>query len=141
MANSETLSLQQQAARLQDRVLGPCDGYQPWLGSVTREPCGEPNRLLIRTASNAYFPQKMTVISLPDRDETVTQAVDAAWEFLEAVEEMDELRARVRVGVRMVELQKLLAVQQDYIAKRDAAAQMAALAPTLAEPEPQSSLG
>src|SRR5205814_461986 len=39
-----------------------------------------------------YFPQKMTVISLPDRDDTVTQAVDAAWEFLEAVEEMDELR-------------------------------------------------
>ena len=27
--------------------------------------------LLIRTASNAYFPQLMSVISLPDRDETV----------------------------------------------------------------------
>ena len=81
-----------QAAMLQDRALGHCDGYRPWLGPVTKEPCGEPNRLLIRTASNAYFPQKMTVISLPDRDETVKQAVDAAWEFLEAVEEMDELR-------------------------------------------------
>jgi hypothetical protein len=81
-----------QAARLQDRVLGHCDGYQPWLGPVTKEPCGEPNRLLIRTASNAYFPQKMTVISLPDRDEAVKQAVDAAWEFLEAVEDIDELR-------------------------------------------------
>jgi len=42
-----------QAAKLQDRVLGHCDGYQPWLGPVTKEPCGEPNRLLIRTASNA----------------------------------------------------------------------------------------
>ena len=36
-----------------------------------------------------------------------------------------------------VQLQKLLAVQQDYIAKRDAAAQMAALAPHAEQPGPQ----
>jgi hypothetical protein len=81
-----------QAAKLQDRALGHCDGYRPWLGPFTREPCGEPNRLLIRTASNSYFPQKLTVISLPDRDETVKQAIDAAWEFLEAVEDIEQLR-------------------------------------------------
>ncbi len=57
-----------QAAKLQDRALGHCDGYRPWLGPFTKESCGEPNRLLIRTASNSYFPQKLTVISLPDRD-------------------------------------------------------------------------
>jgi len=81
-----------QAAQLQNRALGSCDGYRPWLGPFTKEPCGEPNRLLIRTASNAYFPQLMSVISLPDRDETVKQAVDAAWEYLEAVEDIDQLR-------------------------------------------------
>jgi Domain of unknown function (DUF1998) len=81
-----------QAAKLQDRALGHCDGYRPWLGPFTREPCGEPNRLLIRTASNAYFPQKLTVISLPDRDQTVKQAIDAAWEYLEAVETLEELQ-------------------------------------------------
>jgi hypothetical protein len=81
-----------QAARLQDRALGHCDGNRPWLGPFTKEPCGEPNRLLIRTASNSYFPQRLTVISLPDRDETVKQAIDAAWEFLEAVEDMEQLR-------------------------------------------------
>ena len=65
----------------------------PLAGTVSRRrPCGEPNRLLIRTASNAYFPQKLRVISLPDRDETVKQAVDAAWEYLEAVESLEELR-------------------------------------------------
>jgi hypothetical protein len=85
-----------QAARFQDRALGNCDGYRPWLGPWTKEPCGEPNRLLIRTASNAYFPQKLTVISLPDRDETVKQAVDAAWEYLEAVESIDELRYELK---------------------------------------------
>jgi len=81
-----------QAAQLQNRALLSCDGNRPWLGAYTKEPCGEPNRLLIRTASNAYFPQLMSVISLPDRDETVKHAVDAAWEYLETVEDIDQLR-------------------------------------------------
>ena len=34
----------------------------------------------------------MSVISLPDRDETVKQAVTAAWEYLEAVETVVDLR-------------------------------------------------
>ena len=46
-----------QAARFQDRALGNCDGSRPWLGPFTKESCGEPSRLLIRSASNAYFPQ------------------------------------------------------------------------------------
>ena len=52
-----------QAARFQDRALGSCDGSRPWLGPYTKESCGEPSRLLIRSASNAYFPQPMSVIS------------------------------------------------------------------------------
>jgi hypothetical protein len=80
------------AAILKNRALGICDGARPWLGAYTREQCGEPSRLLIRTASNAYFPQKMTVISLPDRDNTVKQAIDAAWENLEAVEGLEDLK-------------------------------------------------
>jgi hypothetical protein len=34
----------------------------------------------------------MSVISLPDRDDTVKQAVDAAWEFLETVEDLEQLK-------------------------------------------------
>ena len=67
-------------------------GSRPWLGPYTKETCGEPNRLLIRTASNSYFPQLMSVVSLPDRDETVKQAIDAAWEFLEEVEDLQQLK-------------------------------------------------
>ena len=81
-----------QAMLLQNKALGPCDGSRPWLGPYTKEKCGEPNRLLIRTASNAYFPQLMSVISLPDRDETVKRAIDAAWEFLEEVEDLEQLK-------------------------------------------------
>jgi hypothetical protein len=81
-----------QAAVLANRALGLCDGSRPWLGAFTREQCGEPSRLLIRSASNAYFPQLLSVISLPERDQIVRRAVDAAWSYLEAVETIDELR-------------------------------------------------
>jgi len=81
-----------QAAKLQNQALGFCDGARPWLGPFTKEKCGEPSRLLIRSASNAYFPQLMSVISLPERGETVRRAVDAVWSFLEAVEDIDQLR-------------------------------------------------
>ena len=75
-------------------ALGTCNGARPWLGPYAHETCGEPNRLLIRTASNAYFPQLLSVISLPDRDEVVSKAVDRVWQnFLEYVETLDDLRA------------------------------------------------
>ncbi len=80
------------AALMQKKALGNCDGARPWLGPYTKEDCGEPSRLLIRTASNAYFPQVMTVISLPDRDETVKAAVDSVWEFISEVQDLDILR-------------------------------------------------
>lgn len=106
-----------QAAILANRALGHCNGSRPWLGPYTAESCGEPSRLLIRTASNAYFPQKMTVISLPDRDETVKQAVDAAWEFLEAVDSVEDLqyerrKAKVKAALDGIEdLEALAEIQ------------------------------
>lgn len=69
-----------EATKAEMYALGRCDGWQPWLGPRMHEPCDEPNRMLVRTASNAYFPQTMSVISLPDRDEAVAQAVDQVWE-------------------------------------------------------------
>ena len=88
-----------QAAILANHALGSCDGARPWLGPFTKEHCGEPSRLLIRSASNAYFPQLMSVISLPDRDQTVKQTVDRVWNYLEAVEEIDQLRYERRKTV------------------------------------------
>jgi hypothetical protein len=93
-----------QAAILANRALGSCDGSRIWLGPFTKETCGEPNRLLIRSASNAYFPQTMSVISLPDRDDTVSRAIDAVWQYVEEVETIDELKyerkkAAVKAGL------------------------------------------
>lgn len=100
-------------AKLFATSLGVCNGARPWLGPYAHEPCGEPNRLLIRTASNAYFPQLMSVISLPDRDDTVKEAVGAVWDFLEAVETIDDLRherkkSRVKDGLEGVSDEEVL---------------------------------
>ncbi|MFN6027867.1 MAG: DrmB family protein [Planctomyces sp.] len=74
------------------QTLGRCDGKRPWLGPYSAEKCGEPNRLLIRTASNAYFPQLMSVISLPDRNESIREAVETVWDFIGEVEDVEMLR-------------------------------------------------
>ena len=80
------------ATKADYHALGRCNGWQPWLGPRVFEPCDEANRMLVRTASNAYFTQTMSVISLPDRDEAIARAVDQVWEhFLQYVEDPDDL--------------------------------------------------
>lgn len=82
-----------QAARLQLKALGNCNGDRPWLGAGNREPCGEPNRLLTRTASNAYFSQVMSVISIPDTRSPIDDVVRSLWDdFLNDVETLAELQ-------------------------------------------------
>ncbi len=74
-------------------TLGHCDGARPWLGPHMKEACEDVNRLLVRHASNAYFPQVMSVISLPDRNESLEKAVNQVWEhFLQYVDTLDELK-------------------------------------------------
>ncbi len=85
-----------QAARMELRALGSCNGSRPWLGAGSREHCGDENRLLIRSASNAYFPQLMTVISIPDSRGPLDEAVHSLWDnFLSDVVDALEL-TRVR---------------------------------------------
>ena len=90
-----------QAARRDLRALGSCNGARPWLGPGTKESCGQPNWLLIRSASNAYFPQTMSVISIPDPRGPIDQVVRQLWDdFLSDVETVADLaRARKKPTV------------------------------------------
>jgi hypothetical protein len=56
--------------------LGACRGERPWL--LDRDPngCGQNLKLLTRTATNTYFPQVYTVISLPSEEDELTRLVD-----------------------------------------------------------------
>ncbi len=87
------------AALRRGDVLGFCRGRRPWLGADAWEKCGgldgkaQPNRLLLRTASDAYFPQVLRVISIPDSDAALKMAVDKVYEdFLQVAESLEDLR-------------------------------------------------
>jgi hypothetical protein len=75
-----------EATHLEMNPLGTCRGARPWLGRNTEEDCKLPSRLLIRTASNAYFPQVVSVLSLPDRGSVVERAVRDLWDDLQIVD-------------------------------------------------------
>jgi len=76
------------------KLLGLCSGRRPWLGPQSGESCGEQSRLLIRTASNAYFPQVLTVLSLPEHDSTIDTVVGELWDDLSAVDDATEWALR-----------------------------------------------
>lgn len=71
--------------------LGTCSGQRPWLGRYSSEECALPSRLLIRTATNAYFPQVVSVLSLPERTAAVDAAVAEAWDDLVIVDTAADL--------------------------------------------------
>jgi len=85
-------------------ALGPCWGDMPWLGGAEPERgeapgCvdeqGKPrrNKLLVRSATNAYFPQNVSAISIPadGARQKVREAVEQAWGDLEAAEGADDI--------------------------------------------------
>jgi len=55
--------------------LGMCRGERPWIGDNDPNRCAHALRLLTRTATNAYFPQVATVISLPSSEDRLTELV------------------------------------------------------------------
>ena len=71
--------------------LGQCAGKRPWIGQFAAEKCGEPYRLLVRTASNAYFAQTMSVISLPEFDEGLAAKVRKTYDRLKTLEDVQML--------------------------------------------------
>ncbi|MEQ1761053.1 MAG: DUF1998 domain-containing protein [Vicinamibacterales bacterium] len=133
-----------EATLIEVNPLGMCRGARPWLGLHTNEDCNQPSRLLVRTASNAYFPQVVSVLSLPDRGSAVETVVAELWDDLQIVEDvgdltflkkkpklterlapfsddevLDAIRAKKRGGaderpVKLVELDALLAAPEGF---------------------------
>ncbi|MCB9012002.1 MAG: DUF1998 domain-containing protein [Actinobacteria bacterium] len=135
----------QDAAEYELFALGTCRGSRPWLGlHGTHQDCTLPARLLIRTAANAYFPQVVSALSLPDQAAGLDKLVGQHWDDLSIVESLEELQfvkkkpaiaaaftgqddadvlaaiARVRGGgtaerpVKQVELDALLAAPEGF---------------------------
>lgn len=75
-----------------------CPGERPWLGTQGDESCAERLRLLVRTASNSYFAQSVSAISIPEKGNEVDEAVQALWGHLlrvDAAEDLAFLRRKI----------------------------------------------
>lgn len=79
------------AIDISSHPLGHCQGHRPWLGYAHNEDCGLPARLLTRTASNAYFSQVVSVLSLPDRGSDIGKVVNELWDDLQIVQDQTSL--------------------------------------------------
>jgi hypothetical protein len=86
------------ATKMDDVPLGYCKGARPWLGNNAREVCGganggaQINRLLVRAASNAYFAQTLSVISIPEPGAALRAKVEKLWvNYLQVVQSVEHL--------------------------------------------------
>jgi hypothetical protein len=86
-------------------TLGFCAGKRPWLGEGNREDCGEAMRLLLRSASHAYFAVPASVIHIPDPDAELRDKVSSVFGLIKAVKSpaqidmLRELQDEVRAGL------------------------------------------
>jgi hypothetical protein len=60
--------------------LGRCTGARHWLGPGQHQHCDQPANLLIRTASNAYFPHVLSVISIPEIKNVLEDLISRHWQ-------------------------------------------------------------
>jgi len=66
--------------------LGRCKGHRPWLNSFEDEGCEELLHFLSRSATNTYFSQTVTLISLPIEEDELGQRVLKHWKTLGSVD-------------------------------------------------------
>jgi len=82
------------AASRNSRALGRCRATRPWLED--REPsCQNWNRLLIRTASNAYFPHLISAISVPENEDSIYHLIKRLQ--LERIQNINEIQTLRRL--------------------------------------------
>ena len=74
----------------QPNALGGCQAWRPWLPH-NDESCDEKLKLLIRTGSNVWFPQRLSVLSIPDSSDKVKKLVSKHWDSLQDVETTRDL--------------------------------------------------
>ena len=94
-----------EAAEFESFALGRCPGARPWIGWDAREQCDLPGRLLIRTAANAYFPQVLSALSLPNKQTGLTKIVAELWDFLEMVDDESDLaffKKKPKIAAKLV---------------------------------------
>lgn len=80
------------------KFLGTCDCHSPWLQPrrLADETCDSDLRLLPRSATNTYFPQTVTVISLTKSDSRVRQTIQEHLPTIEGIRSLDNFLVVLR---------------------------------------------
>lgn len=122
-------------------TLGSCSGALPWLGPGKREECSEPSRLLVRTATNSYFPRLVRVLSLPEGKIGLAKIVDEHWDDLSIVDDPVSLgivkrKPRITAALRAYGDDEVLrAIREHRAGRRKRAVKEAELEAVLDAPE------
>ena len=82
-----------EAAGARTSAPGRYAGKRTWSGQFVREACEVSCRLLVRTASNACFPQTMRIISLPESDAGLAARVSQHRDRLKAADDLGALES------------------------------------------------
>lgn len=87
-----------------------CHGNRPWLGDS--EECKDPesNRVLLRGASNLYFPVTASALDIPPWSDVIQHRIGIYWEKLKGKEE-----SKAREIIRVLELADELQLTEDEI--------------------------
>jgi hypothetical protein len=80
----------------------PCSGERPWLGgrSASEESCDQNLKLLVRTASDAYFAQVVSALRLPEAEPdalTLRLRQSDVWKAVQKVSTIEELQLLARL--------------------------------------------
>lgn len=82
-------------------VLYQCSGERPWLGGrAVNESCDKRMKLLVRTASNAYFAQVVSALRLPARERSDLARrlrEPEVWRAVEKVRQIEQLQTLVEL--------------------------------------------
>lgn len=89
------------SSALAEDVQLPCLGERPWLsrGKDAREECDQKLRLLVRTATNAYFSQVVSALTIPEPERRVENIVREHWGTLQAADSREDLATLRKIDV------------------------------------------
>lgn len=67
----------------QKEAMPSCKAERPWLGADSQEPeCDERQLLMVRTASNSWFAQVMSALTIPDADDPLGDRLEPLMQWL-----------------------------------------------------------
>jgi hypothetical protein len=75
------------------QTLPRCGGQRPWFGDVDPAGCQEQPRVLLRGASNAYFPVTESAISIPPWSDPIQMSLGEYFDQLAKVNSLEKLKA------------------------------------------------